>query len=155
MAGFLSEKYEVSVYNRSKEKISIWNKKYRGNAVDNLNQLDKKFDFIISCIGNDDDLRDITSSESGCFNVIRKNTIFIDHSTVSPKIVQELELKFREKEAFFLDAPISGGQMGAEKGQLSIMVGGDKNAFEKSESIFELYGKKKKVHGFIGLRTIY
>ena len=62
MAGFLSEKYEVSVYNRSKEKISIWKKKYGGNAVENLNQLDEKFDFIISCIGNDDDLREITST---------------------------------------------------------------------------------------------
>ena len=150
MAGFLSEKYEVSVYNRSKEKISIWKKKYGGNAVDNLNQLDEKFDFIISCIGNDDDLREITSNDTGCFNVIRKNTIFIDHSTVSPKIVQELELKLKEKEAFFLDAPISGGQLGAEKGQLSIMVGGDKNAFNKSENIFEVYGKKRKYMGSSG-----
>ena len=122
MAGFLSEKYEVSVYNRSKEKTSIWKKKQGGNAVENLNQLDEKFDFIISCIGNDDDLREITSNDTGCFNAIRKNTIFIDHSTVSPKIVQELELKLKEKEAYFLDAPISGGQLGAEKGQLSIMV---------------------------------
>ena len=150
MAGFLSEKYEVSVYNRSKEKISIWKKKYGGNAVDNLNQLDEKFDFIISCIGNDDDLREITSNDTGCFNAIRKNTIFIDHSTVSPKIVQELELKLKEKEAFFLDAPISGGQLGAEKGQLSIMVGGDKNAFNKSENIFEVYGKKRKYMGSSG-----
>ena len=150
MAGFLSEKYEVSVYNRSKEKISIWKKKYGGNAVENLNQLDEKFDFIISCIGNDDDLREITSNDTGCFNAIRKNTIFIDHSTVSPKIVQELELKLKEKEAFFLDAPISGGQLGAEKGQLSIMVGGDKNAFIKSERIFEVYGKKRKYMGSSG-----
>ena len=150
MAGFLSEKYEVSVYNRSKEKISIWKKKYGGNAVENLNQLDEKFDFIISCIGNDDDLREITSNDTGCFNAIRKNTIFIDHSTVSPKIVQELELKLKEKEAFFLDAPISGGQLGAEKGQLSIMVGGDKNAFNKSEGIFEVYGKKRKYMGSSG-----
>ena len=75
MAGFLSEKYEVSVYNRSKEKIGIWKKKHGGNAVDNLNQLDEKFDFIISCIGNDEDLREITSNDTGCFNVIRKNTV--------------------------------------------------------------------------------
>ena len=150
MAGFLSEKYEVSVYNRSKEKISIWKKKYGGNALENLNQLDEKFDFIISCIGNDDDLREITSNDTGCFNAIRKNTIFIDHSTVSPKIVQELELKLKEKEAYFLDAPISGGQLGAEKGQLSIMVGGDKNAFNKSESILEVYGKKRKYMGSSG-----
>ncbi len=81
----------------------------------------QKYDFIISCVGNDEDLKEITSIDKGCLNSVKEKTIFIDHSTVSPKIVREVEKNLENLGVSFLDAPISGGQAGAEKGQLSIM----------------------------------
>lgn len=150
MAGYLSNQHEISVYNRTKSKCYSWIKDYKGEVIDDLSSNNKKFDFIISCIGNDNDLKEITSLQKGCLNSVHDKTIFIDHSTVSPKTVREIEEKFRSLGASFLDAPISGGQEGAEKGQLSIMVGGSKQAFDKSVEIFESYGKMIKYMGSSG-----
>ena len=150
MAGYLSKNNDVSVYNRSKEKVEKWLSTYKGYSLNSLTEINKDYDFIISCIGNDNDLKDITISESGCLNLLKKDSIFIDHSTVSPKLVIDLEKKFSEKKIYFLDAPVSGGQSGAENGTLSIMVGGYKHAFIKSEELLKSYGKKIKFMGNVG-----
>jgi len=150
MAGYLSKNNDVSVYNRSKEKVEKWLSTYKGHSLNSLTEINKDYDFIISCIGNDNDLKDITISESGCLNLLKKDSIFIDHSTVSPKLVIDLEKKFSEKKIHFLDAPVSGGQSGAENGTLSIMVGGHKQAFFKSEELLKSYGKKIKFMGNVG-----
>ncbi len=150
MAGYLSKANDVSVYNRSKEKVDKWLSIYQGNLVQNLSGINKEYDFVISCIGNDNDLEDITISETGCLNQLKENSVFIDHSTVSPKLVSKLEKEFSQRKVNFLDAPISGGQSGAENGTLSIMVGGNKQAFIKSEELLKSYGKKIKFMGNSG-----
>jgi len=150
MAGYLSKTNDVSVYNRSKEKVDKWLSTYQGNLVQNLSGINKEYDFVISCIGNDNDLEDITISETGCLNQLKENSVFIDHSTVSPKLVSKLEKEFSQRKVNFLDAPISGGQSGAENGTLSIMVGGNKQAFIKSEELLKSYGKKIKFMGNSG-----
>ena len=150
MAGYLSKTNDVSVYNRSKEKVDKWLSIYQGNLVQNLSGINKEYDFVISCIGNDNDLEDITISETGCLNQLKENSVFIDHSTVSPKLVSKLEKEFSQRKVNFLDAPISGGQSGAENGTLSIMVGGNKQAFIKSEELLISYGKKIKFMGNSG-----
>ena len=89
MAGYLSKNNDVSVYNRSKEKIDRWQSIYKGKAIKDLGQINKEYDFVISCIGNDNDLQDITISENGCLSQLKEDSIFIDHSTVSPKLILE------------------------------------------------------------------
>ena len=150
MAGYLSKTNDVSVYNRSKEKMDKWQSVYKGKAINDLSLINKEYDFVISCVGNDKDLEDITTSENGCLNQLKEGSIFIDHSTVSPKLVLELEKIFSQKKVTFLDAPISGGQSGAENGILSIMVGGDKKAFIRCEELLKSYGKKIKFMGNTG-----
>ena len=147
MAGYLSKFNEVTVYNRSKEKINKWLSIFEGKSIQSLSEINKEYDFVISCIGNDNDLQDITISENGCLDQLKENSIFIDHSTVSPKLVLKLEKSFAERKVNFLDAPISGGQSGAENGTLSIMVGGNKQSFIRSEEILKSYGKKIKFMG--------
>ena len=150
MAGYLSKCNEVTVYNRSKEKIDKWLSTYNGKSIRSLSEINKEYDFVISCIGNDKDLCDITISENGCLDQLKENSIFIDHSTVSPKLVLKLEESFAERKVNFLDAPISGGQSGAENGTLSIMVGGNKQSFIRSEEVLKSYGKKIKFMGISG-----
>ena len=150
MAGYLSKLNKVTVYNRSKEKIDKWLSIFEGKSIKSLSEINKEYDFVISCIGNDDDLRDITISQNGCLDQLKENSIFIDHSTVSPKLVLKLEKAFAEKKVNFLDAPISGGQSGAENGTLSIMVGGNKQSFIRSEEVLKSYGKKIKFMGSPG-----
>ena len=150
MAGYLSKFNKVTVYNRSKAKIDKWLSIYNGKSIKSLSEINKEYDFVISCIGNDNDLYDITISENGCLDKLKENSIFIDHSTVSPKLVLKIEKVFAEKKVNFLDAPISGGQSGAENGTLSIMVGGNKQSFTRSEEVFKPYGKKIKFMGSPG-----
>ena len=150
MAGYLSKKHDVSIYNRTKSKCDNWIKNYKGKVIDKLSETNQKYDFIISCVGNDEDLKEITSLDKGCLNSLKEKSIFIDHSTVSPRTVRELEKDLENLGVSFLDAPISGGQAGAEKGQLSIMIGGSEKAYERSIEILGSYGKKIKYMGTSG-----
>ena len=144
MAGHLSKHYDVTVYNRTNKKSAEWASKYNGSYFENLSQIDHKFDFVISCVGNDDDLVEITTSEHGCFPHLKEQTIYIDHSTVSPKIVRFIEYEAKKNNIYFLDAPISGGELGAVNGALSIMVGGNIESFKIAEDVLKSYGKKKR-----------
>ena len=150
MAGHLSRSNDVTVYNRSRLKADNWIKEYKGNLITNLSELDDPFEYIISCVGNDNDLEEITISSLGCFKNLNSETVFIDHSTVSPKIVKLINKEALKLGIQFLDAPISGGEAGAINGALSIMVGGNLSSFEKSREVLQSYGKKIKFMGVSG-----
>ncbi len=147
MAGYLSQKHKVTIFNRSKEKQKRWVTEYNGEILDDLKSINKDYDFIISCVGNDSDLEDIINHS---FDNLQKESVFIDHSTVSPETVIKLAKRLNGKSVYLLDAPVSGGQAGAENGALSIMVGGDLDAFKKSKPVMDLYGKKVEYMGDTG-----
>ena len=147
MAGYLSQKHKVTIFNRSKEKQKRWITEYNGEILDGLKSINKDYDFIISCVGNDSDLEEIINHS---FDYLQKESVFIDHSTVSPETVIKLAKRLNGKSVYLLDAPVSGGQAGAENGALSIMVGGDLDAFKKSKPVMDLYGKKVEYMGDTG-----
>ena len=147
MAGYLSQKHKVTIFNRSKEKQKRWITEYNGEILDDLKSINKDYDFIISCVGNDSDLEEIINHS---FDNLQKESVFIDHSTVSPETVIKLAKRLNGKSVYLLDAPVSGGQAGAENGALSIMVGGDLDAFKKSKPVMDLYGKKVEDMGDTG-----
>ena len=150
MAGHLSKINDVTVYNRTLSKSQKWIKDHDGKLLSKLSEIEEEFDFIISCIGNDDDLIEITTSKNGCFRLLNKDSIFIDHSTVSPKLVKKIFKEAKEVGVNFLDAPISGGEAGAINGALSIMIGGELKSFKDSEELLQAYGKKIKYMGQSG-----
>ena len=150
MAGHLSKINDVTVYNRTLSKSQKWIKDHDGKLLSKLSEIEEEFDFIISCIGNDDDLIEITTSKNGCFRLLNKDSIFIDHSTVSPKLVKKIFKEAKEVGVNFLDAPISGGEAGAINGALSIMIGGELKSFKDSEELLRAYGKKIKYMGQSG-----
>ena len=147
MAGHLSKTNNVTVYNRTTSKSKKWIEDFNGTILLNLSEIDIHYDFVISCIGNDEDLIEITTAENGCFKLLSYNSIFIDHSTVSPKLVKTINTEASNLGLTFLDAPISGGEAGAINGALSIMVGGSLESFNKSEKLLQTYGKKIKYMG--------
>ena len=147
MAGHLSKTNNVTVYNRTTSKSKKWIEDFNGTILLNLSEIDSHYDFVISCIGNDEDLIEITTAENGCFKLLSYNSIFIDHSTVSPKLVNTINTEASNLGLTFLDAPISGGEAGAINGALSIMVGGSLESFNKSEKLLQTYGKKIKYMG--------
>ena len=147
MAGHLSKTNNVTVYNRTTSKSKKWIEDFNGTILLNLSEIDSHYDFVISCIGNDEDLIEITTAENGCFKLLSYNSIFIDHSTVSPKLVKTINTQASNLGLTFLDAPISGGEAGAINGALSIMVGGSLESFNKSKKLLQTYGKKIKYMG--------
>ena len=148
MAGHLANfGHEVTVYNRTKSKATKWLENFKGNAAETPKLASFNADIIISCVGNDNDLKEITLSKDGAFQSIKKNATFVDHSTVSASVTRELYRLAKIKEFNFVDAPISGGQAGAENGQLSIMCGGDDIAFEKVLPVMNVYSKICRLMG--------
>lgn len=142
MAGHLARKgYDITVYNRTHKKAQKWQKSYGGKTAKTPKEAAQNASFVLSCVGNDNDLKDIFCGKTGALEGMKPNTIFIDHSTVSEKITKELFIKAAEKNVSFIDAPVSGGQAGAEKGQLSIMCGGKNDAFTRAEPIISTYAK--------------
>ena len=142
MAGHLATAgHNVTVYNRSSDKAKKWRSEYKGKIAATPADAAEGADFIMSCVGNDDDLREVTIGKDGAFSKIRKGSIFIDHTTVSTIVTKELFDTASQMAFDYIDAPISGGQAGAENGTLSIMCGGDQQAFNKAEPIMEIYSK--------------
>ncbi len=148
MAGYISKAgHNVTVYNRTKSKAEKWIKEFKGNIAETPEEASKESDFIFTCVGNDNDLRDVTIGKKGIFNKIKKGAIYIDNTTASATIARELNKKAQSLGVGFLDAPVSGGQAGAENGALTVMVGGNKKDFEKAESVISCYSKKVKLLG--------
>ena len=142
MAGHLAEAgHSVTVYNRSYDKTKKWSSFYDGKVAKTPADAAEGADFVLCCVGNDDDLREVTIGANGAFSNISKGSIFIDHTTVSALVTKELFNIANEMGFDFIDAPISGGQAGAENGMLSIMCGGDQQAFDRAKPILEIYSK--------------
>ena len=142
MASHLSKNYDVLVFNRTQSKSLNWEKKNKGKAILSLSSLAKNCDFIFSCVGNDRDLKEITTGPEGVFHNMKKGSFFIDHTTTSSKIAVELNTLALEKNIYFLDAPVSGGQSGAENGELTVMCGGSEKTFNKVKPFIKSYSKK-------------
>jgi len=151
MAGFISKAgHNVTVYNRTKSKAEKWIKEYKGKIAATPEEAAKDSDFVFTCVGNDDDLKEVAIGKKGIFNTIKKNSIYIDNTTASAKIARELHKNAKAHGFGFLDAPVSGGQAGAEKGILTVMVGGDKEDFDKAKNVIDCYSKKVQLLGPAG-----
>jgi 3-hydroxyisobutyrate dehydrogenase len=148
MAGYISKAaHNVTVYNRTTTKAEKWVKEYKGKIANTPAEAAQDSDFVFSCVGNDIDLAEVAIGKDGIFNTIKKGSIYIDNTTASADIARKLS-KSAEAHGFrFLDAPVSGGQAGAENGALTVMVGGSKMAFQKAEPIIDCYSKKIKLLG--------
>ena len=148
MAGHLSRNnFEVSVFNRTNEKSIIWKSRHEGRVCDSLNDLASSSECIIVCARNDEDVKDIINGKSGIIDALNPGSIIVDHTTTSAELAKEMNEVLLLKDCFFVDAPISGGQLGAESATLSIMAGGDKEAYEACNKIFKAYSKSHKFMG--------
>ena len=148
MAGYISKAgHNVTVYNRTKSKAEKWTKEYKGKIAETPEEAAKDSDFVFTCVGNDDDLKEVAIGKKGIFNTIKKGSIYIDNTTASAAVARELYKNARTHGFGFLDAPVSGGQAGAEKGALTVMVGGDKKDFDKAKNIINCYSKKVQLLG--------
>ena len=151
MAGHLATKgHKVSVFNRSLKKSQEWIKKHNGTLCESLSELAESAEVIILCVGNDDDVKNIINGDDGIINYLKPGTILIDHTTTSAELPIELNESLHLKKASFLDAPVSGGQAGAESGILSVMVGGNKESYKDIKEIIGTYSKFIKYMGESG-----
>jgi len=142
MAGHLQKAgHDVTVYNRTAEKARAWAKSYGGTAASTPREAAKDADFVLACVGNDDDLRSVCLGDEGAFAGMTKGAVFVDHTTVSAAVTRELYEAADAVQISFVDAPISGGQAGAENAQLSIMCGGDQGAFDRAQPVMDVYSK--------------
>ena len=148
MAGHLSRNnFEVSVFNRTNEKSIIWESRNEGKVCNSLNKLAISSECIVLCVGKDEDVKDIINGKSGIIDALNPGSVVIDHTTTSAELAKEMNEVLLSKDCFFVDAPISGGQLGAESGTLSVMAGGDRKAYEACNKIFKSYSKSHKYMG--------
>ena len=150
MAGHLSKEHNVFVCNRSKEKTKNWIKKHSGTECCSIKEISELSDILFLCVGNDDDVREVILHEDGAIHGLGKSAIIVDHTTASARLAVEVYDEARKHEINFLDAPLSGGQAGAESGQLTIMVGGDKEIFDKVLPVMDCYAKACTLIGEAG-----
>jgi 3-hydroxyisobutyrate dehydrogenase/2-hydroxy-3-oxopropionate reductase len=142
MAGHLQAKgHEVTVYNRTGAKAEAWAAEHGGRAAATPAAAAEGCDFVMACVGNDDDLRAVCLGETGAFAGMKPGAIFVDHTTVSAAVTRELSAVAAEAGLGFVDAPVSGGQAGAENGVLSVMCGGDQAAYDAAEPVIAAYAK--------------
>ena len=148
MAGYISKGgHNVTVFNRTKSKAEKWIKEYKGNMADTPAEAAKDAEYIFTCVGNDNDLREVTFGDNGAFKTIKKGAVYIDNTTASATIAREIH-EYAKKNGFgALDAPVSGGQAGAENGALTVMIGGDQADFDKAKDKIDCYSKKMKLLG--------
>jgi len=156
MAGYLAKAgHQVTVYNRTTEKAQKWVKEYEAQGFDVAYATTpalaaKEAELVFACVGNDDDLRAVTTGKDGAFSSMQANSLFIDHTTTSAAVARELALIATEKQIGFLDAPVSGGQAGAENGALTVMVGASEADYAKAEPLIQCFSKMCKRLGEVG-----
>ncbi|WP_417472121.1 NAD(P)-dependent oxidoreductase [Leisingera sp.] len=142
MAGHLQAAgHEVTVYNRTTAKAEAWAAEHGGGFAKTPREAADGAEFVMACVGNDDDLRSVCLGEDGAFAGLAEGAVFVDHTTVSAKVTRELFTAGREQGIAFVDAPISGGQAGAEGGVLSVMCGGDADAYARAEPVMDAYAR--------------
>ncbi|MGM4927248.1 NAD(P)-dependent oxidoreductase [Tardiphaga sp. 37S4] len=152
MAGHLATKggHEVTVYNRNAAKAKAWVEKFGGKSAPTPKAAAEGQDFVMCCVGNDDDLRSVTIGADGAFSGMTKGAIFVDHTTASAEVARELDAAATKAGFQFIDAPVSGGQAGAENGALTVMCGGTQAAYTKVEPVITAYAKMQKLLGPAG-----
>jgi len=143
MAGHLAKKggHEVTVFNRSAAKVQQWAKEYGGRHAPTPREAARDCDFVMMCVGNDDDVRAVVYGERGALAGMKKGAVLVDHTTASAIVAREVHAKAKEKGIGFVDAPVSGGQAGAQNAQLGIMCGGEPADFERARPVLEVYAK--------------
>ena len=148
MAGYISKGgHNVTVFNRTKSKAEKWVKEYKGKMADTPAEATKYAEYIFTCVGNDNDLREVTFGDNGAFKTIKKGAVYIDNTTASATIAREIHAYAKKNGFGSLDAPVSGGQAGAENGALTVMIGGDQADFDKAKDKIDCYSKKMKLLG--------
>ncbi|MCC0012761.1 MAG: NAD(P)-dependent oxidoreductase [Rhodobiaceae bacterium] len=149
MAGHLKAKggHELTVYNRTPAKAEKWAKEHGGRTAPTPAKAAEGAEFVFCCVGNDDDLRSVTLGEDGAFAGMSSGAIFIDNTTASATVANELYEAAKAKGIGFLDGPVSGGQAGAENGVLTVMVGGDQDVFDKAEPVIDCFARSVRLIG--------
>lgn len=152
MAGHLKVKggHEVAVYNRTFAKAEKWAAEFGGAAFRTPAEAAKNADFVFTCVGNDDDLRAVTTGKDGVFDGMKPGAVLIDNTTASAEVARELDAAARERGFAFIDAPVSGGQAGAENGVLTVMCGGDEATFATAKPIIDAYARMAGLMGPAG-----
>jgi 3-hydroxyisobutyrate dehydrogenase len=151
MAGYISKAgHKVTVYNRTATKANKWIAEFKGSKADTPAKAAEGADFVFTCVGNDNDLAEVTTGKVGIYNTIKKGAIHIDNTTASAAIARKLYMSSKAHGWGFLDAPVSGGQAGAENGVLTVMIGGDEEDYNKAKDIIDSYSKKMKLLGGAG-----
>ncbi|WP_185268487.1 NAD(P)-dependent oxidoreductase [Halopseudomonas xiamenensis] len=151
MAGHLARAgHEVTVYNRTAEKAQQWVAQYGGRACATPAEAAQDQDFVMVCVGNDQDLLEVISGAEGVLAGARSGTVIVDHTTASAGVARQLNELTAERGVGFLDAPVSGGQAGAENGQLTVMVGGEEAVFDLARPVINSYARMLKLMGPIG-----
>ena len=155
MAGHLAAKgHDVTVYNRNSAKAEAWVAKHGGKSAATPREAALGQEFVMACVGNDDDLRSVCLGPDGAFAGMDPDAIFVDHTTVSAQVTRELAARAAEKGLGFVDAPVSGGQAGAENGVLSVMCGGDAETYAKAEPVIAAYARICRLLGTSGAGQI-
>ena len=151
MAGYISKGgHKVTVFNRTKSKAEKWVSEYKGNIAETPAEAAKDAEYVFTCVGNDNDLKEVTFGEQGAFKTIQKGSVYIDNTTASATIAREIYEHAKKNGFGSLDAPVSGGQAGAENGALTVMIGGDQADFDKAKDKIDCYSKKMKLLGKAG-----
>lgn len=151
MAGHLSRAgHDVCVYNRTQSKAESWANEYKGRFAGTPAEAAQGAEMVFVCVGNDDDLRSVTLTEQGALAGMGAGSVLVDHTTASADVARELYEHAAERGVAFMDAPVSGGQAGAENGVLSIMIGGDQEIYDRVEPIIDCYAKSSRLLGSVG-----
>ncbi|MBX2869815.1 MAG: NAD(P)-dependent oxidoreductase [Acidiferrobacterales bacterium] len=151
MAGHLAANgYDVCVYNRTASKAEQWVSQHKGRMAPTPAGAAADADFVFCCVGNDDDLRSVTTGENGAFANMKAGSVFVDHTTASADVARELYAAANAAGFEFLDAPVSGGQAGAENGVLTVMIGGDQSTFDKAKPLIDSFAQAALLMGDSG-----
>ncbi|MDZ5516870.1 NAD(P)-dependent oxidoreductase [Vibrio fluvialis] len=151
MAGHLVKAgFEVTVFNRTQAKAIAWAEQHGGHAVATVAECVSDADVVLTCVGNDDDVRSMTTSEQGALAFMKPGAILVDHTTTSAQLAEELGAAVQKVGVRFMDAPVSGGQAGAENGVLTIMCGGEADLFDELQPVFKAYGRSSVMMGGVG-----
>lgn len=151
MAGHLATKgYDVTVYNRHRQRAEQWVNENNGKLAETPFEAAHNKDFVLACVGNDDDVREVTCGEKGAFAAMPKGAVFVDHTTTSADLARELYERAKASGLNFIDAPVSGGEAGAQHAKLTIMCGGDQQHFEAAQPVLNTYAVSVRLVGAAG-----
>jgi 3-hydroxyisobutyrate dehydrogenase len=150
IAGHISQNFNTFVYNRTETKAEQWSSEFKGNICPDLHALPDQLNYVLTCIGNDTDLKEVYLSDHGLIQQAKPGTILIDHTTASADVAREIAIAANANGLHFIDAPVSGGEQGAINGQLTVMCGGSQTVFEQAKPVMDCYAKAVTLLGSNG-----